>query len=158
MQRGMSIAAGILVLSVALVATFAVGSEGTVYGQGVGKAEFVKLSDLVAAPAEYVGKTLRVEGLVTDVCPKRGCWMDLAGDGATVRVKVDDGVIVFPLDAKGKQAMAEGVFSKIEQTREQALAYAQHMAEERGEKFDPEKHKDIPTVIYQLKGTGAVIE
>lgn len=134
-------------------------AEGTVYGQGVAAGDVVAVSELIANPAAYVGKTVRVEGLITEVCPKRGCWMNLAGDKEfqTVRIKVDDGVIVFPLDAKGKHAVAEGVFTKMEITPEQAIEHAKHLAEEKGETFDPAKAKDLPTVVYQIQGTGAVI-
>lgn len=137
----------------------ALAAEGKVYGNGVAAGDVVAVSELIANPETYVGKTVRVEGLITDVCPKRGCWMNLAGDKEfqTVRIKVDDGVIVFPLDAKGKHAVAEGVFSKTEITSEQAVEHAKHLAEEKGEKFDPAKAKDLPTVVYQIKGTGAVI-
>ena len=31
-------------------------------------------------------------------------------EGPTVRLKVEDGVIVFPVTAKGKKVSAEGVF------------------------------------------------
>jgi hypothetical protein len=66
-------------------------------------------------------------------------------------------VIVFPPEAKGKRAIAEGVFAKIELTPEQALAQAKHHAEEQKQVFDPAKAKDLPTVIYQIEGKGAVI-
>ncbi len=86
--------------------------------------------------------------------------MNVAGDKEfqSIRIKVDDGEIVFPLDAKGKHAVAEGVFSKIELSKEQALEHAKHQAEEKGEKFDEATAKDLPTVIYQIQGTGAVIK
>lgn len=149
-----------ILLSVFLLAPSpSVSGEGTAYGEGVGKGQPVKVSELLAHPDDFVGKHVRVEGLITDVCPKRGCWMELASDREfeTIRFKVEDGVIVIPMDAKGKRAEAEGVFTKIEITKEQALAHARHMAEEKGEAFDPEKAGDLPTVIYQLQGTGAVI-
>ena len=41
--------------------------------------EIVAIDALLADPAAYQGKTVRVEGMITDVCPKRGCWFDLAG-------------------------------------------------------------------------------
>jgi cytochrome c-type biogenesis protein CcmE len=158
MRRFAAAAATVCVL-VAAVSVSALAAEGKVYGKGVNASEVVAISDLLANPDKYAGKTVRVEGLITDVCPKRGCWMDLASDKEfqTVRIKVDDGEIVFPLDAKGKQAVAEGVFTKTEITKDQALEHAKHLAEEKGEKFDPETAKDLPTVVYQIKGTGAVI-
>jgi hypothetical protein len=157
MRRFAAIAAILAVA--ATLSTLAVAADGKVYGKGVAAGEVVAVSELIANPAAYVGKTVRVEGLVTDVCPKRGCWMNLAGDKEfqTIRIKVDDGEIVFPLDAKGKHAVAEGVFAKMEITPEQALEHAKHLAEEKGEKFDPAKAKDLPTVVYQIQGTGAVI-
>lgn len=143
----------------ASLSAVALAAEGKTYGKGVAAGDVVAVSELIAHPEAYVGKTVRVEGLITDVCPKRGCWMNLAGDKEfqTVRIKVDDGVIVFPMDAKGKHAVAEGVFTKIDITPEQAIEHARHLAEEKGEKFDAAKAKDLPTVVYQIQGTGAVI-
>jgi len=137
----------------------AFGGDGKTFGEGVGHAPEVKVGELVAHPEKYVGQSVRVEGVIVDVCEMRGCWMDLAGDTKSekIRIKVDDGVMVFPKEAKGSQAIAEGVFTKIDMTPDQALAYAKHLAEERGEKFDAAA-KNLPTVLYQIRGTGAVIK
>ena len=54
-----------------------------------------------------------MEGTVAAVCQKRGCWMDVAGAGATIRIKVQDGQVVFPRSAQGKKVIAEGVVVKI---------------------------------------------
>jgi hypothetical protein len=84
--------------------------------------------------------------------------MELTNDsGQHVRIKVDDGVIVFPKDSAGKTAVAEGKFTKTELTREQAVAQAKEEAADRGKKFDPAKVKGGMTV-YQIEGSGAVIQ
>jgi hypothetical protein len=118
----------------------------------------VKLSELLAKPDEYVGKAVTVEGLVTDVCPKRGCWIRLAGDKEfqTITFKVQDGVMVFPVSVKGRRARAEGVFTKVELTQEEAAARARHEAEEKGTPFEP-KSVTGPQVVYLLKGAGAEV-
>jgi hypothetical protein len=128
----------------------------TKYGKGVSEATPVKLSELMASPDAYVGK---VEGLITEVCPKRGCWINVAGDKEfqTIKVKVEDGVIVFPLTDKGKKVVAEGTFKKMELTREQAVARAKHEAEEKGTKCDESKITG-PQTVYQIMGVGAVVE
>jgi hypothetical protein len=156
MRLVLAAVASLALASPALAGTTA---PGTVYGAGVGKAQLVKISELTANPEAYVGKSIRVEGLVADVCPRRGCWMELAGDKEfqTIRVKVDDGEMVFPLTAKGKVAQAEGVFTKFEVPAERVLAMKQHEAEEKGVPFDPKTAKVEPMVVYQLKGVGAVI-
>ena len=148
--------AAALALSLSL-ASPAAAAEKT-YGAGVGKAQVVKVSDLYADPGKYVGKAVRVEGLVTDVCQKRGCWMEVASDKEfqTIKIKVDDGVIVFPMDAKGKIAAAEGVFEKLEVPAERVAAMKRHEAEEKGVPFDPKSVKG-PETVYLIRGSGAVI-
>lgn len=118
----------------------------------------VPLSTLVAHADDYAGKTVQVQGKITAVCQMMGCWMELTNDaGQRIRIKVDDGVIVFPKDAAGKVAVAEGKFTKTELTRDQAVAQAKEEAEESGRKFDPARVKSGMT-LYQIEGTGAVIQ
>jgi hypothetical protein len=132
--------------------------EGKAYGKELTESDIVPISKLLAAPDEFVGEQVKVEGRIVGVCAKRGCWMELAGDEEfqSMRIKVDDGVIVFPMEAKGHLAVAEGVFTKIELTLEQTQKMAQHECEERGEKYDAANVTE-PGVIYQIAGLGAVI-
>ena len=137
----------------------ATAGDAKKYGDGVELEESMKISALLMFPDGYVGKTVRVEGRIVGVCAKRGCWMELAGDREfeSMRIKVDDGVIVFPADAKGQYAIAEGEFMKIELSLEQTRSYYAHQAQEQGTEFDPESVTEV-MVIYQIKGTGATIE
>ncbi len=131
--------------------------QGTVYGTGVTETESVPIETLLDRPDEYVGKVVRVEGKITDVCSKMGCWIDIAGDSKRpLRFKVEDGVIEFPVESKGQDVVAQGVFTRIEYTESQALNWAKHMAEERGEEFDPDT-AEVETTIYRIEGTGATI-
>lgn len=127
-------------------------------GKPLTQKKLIAIQQLVEKPDAYVGKTVQVKGKVTDVCQKMGCWMMIAdpASGKAVKVKVEDGVIVFPKDAAGKTAIAEGQFTKTELTREQAIAQAEHEAEANGRKFDPSTIKSGVTV-YQIAGTGAVL-
>ena len=117
------------------------------------------IPDINAKPAEFLGKTVQVKGKVSEVCLSMGCWMQLVDPAtkAAVKIKVKDGEIVFPKDSVGKMAVAEGKLTKIEMTKEQAIAQARHEAEENKKKFDPASVKG-PVTIYQIQGTGAVIE
>jgi hypothetical protein len=120
--------------------------------------EQVPVQKLLAAPDQYVGKTVQVKGAVREVCQAMGCWMEIAEPSAQkgIRIKVKDGEIVFPKTAVGKTAVAEGTFTKIELTKEQAIAQARHEAEENNRKFDPASVTG-PKTIYQIAGSGAVI-
>jgi len=117
------------------------------------------IAELASQPQKYVGKTVQVRGKVAEVCEKMGCWMNLVDPqtNARVRIKVKDGEIVFPKEAVGRMATAEGKFVKIELTREQAIERAKHEAEENNKPFDPSSIAG-PVTIYQIQGTGAVIE
>ena len=88
-----------------------------------------------------------------------GCWMALVDPDtqAMIRVKVQDGDIVFPKESVGKMALAEGKLIRLILSREQAIARARHEAEEQGRKFDPSKITSGAT-IYQLQGSGASIQ
>ncbi|HUQ91410.1 MAG TPA: DUF4920 domain-containing protein [Bryobacteraceae bacterium] len=116
------------------------------------------VKEVMADPDQYVGKIIQVKGKITEVCQMMGCWTNLVDPESSrmIRVKVEDGDIVFPKDAIGKIAIAEGVLRKIELTRDQAVARARHEAEEQGRKFNPAAVKGGATV-YQLQGTGALI-
>jgi hypothetical protein len=153
------IAAGWTLGVVLLIPVTLAQEEGTALGEPLAAKETVPIARLVAAPEDYVGATVQVAGIVTDVCSKAGCWIKLAAvddKDKQIRVKVEDGVIVFPMEAKGRHAVAEGVMTKKVLTLEQTVAYLQHQAEERGEEFDAESVTE-PLTFYEIKGTGAVI-
>ncbi len=139
-------------IAVALVAlAVPVIAEETKLGAGVTLKEATSVAALVNHPDQYVGKKVRVDGIVTAVCQEMGCWMAIAdqdkADAPTVRIKVEDGVIVFPASAKGKKVSAEGVFEAI------------GASDAHGNEAAAENAKKDPKVSakYQLKGTGAVI-
>lgn len=118
-----------------------------------------KIADLSAKPADFVDKTVQVKGKVSEVCENMGCWMMLVDPStkASVRIKVKDGEIVFPKEAIGKMAVAEGTYVKLELTKDQLIAQMKHEAEEKGKTFDASTVTEGKT-IYQIKGSGAVIQ
>lgn len=135
-----------------------IAMEGKTYGDGITQGESVNIADLIADPDKYAGKHVRVEGTVADVCPKRGCWFEMAGEkpGDKMRFKVRDGVMTFPLDAKGKYAVAEGVVHTRKMTLEQTREYLKYQAEEYGKDVDPASVTE-PMTMVRLNGKGAVI-
>jgi hypothetical protein len=126
-------------------------------GKPLTQPEPLPVSKLLASPDSFLGKTVQVKGKATEVCEMMGCWINIAGErNQSVRVKVNDGDIVFPRAAIGKTVVAEGTFTKLELTREQAVARARHEAEEQGRKFNSAAVKAGVT-IYQIQGSGAVV-
>lgn len=134
------------------------GVPGTVYGERPTLTDTTLVSTLLADPESHVGQRVLVTGTVVEVCEKRGCWLQLAGDQEfqTLRVKVEDGVIIFPLTARGHAAVVEGVVEKIVLSADEAREAARHHAEEQGLPFDSTATFEASTA-YQLRGIGAII-
>jgi hypothetical protein len=87
---------------------------------------------VMADPTQYTGKFVRLTGTVDQVCPRKGCWLRLKGqgDGESLFVKFPDpeeGRLI-PMDAVGKKAIVEGTV----RVREIPEATAKHYAEESG--------------------------
>lgn len=143
-----------------LVTVFAMGALAEKkFGAGAKFSDAIPMSKIMKTPEAYVGKEVTVSGLIVDVCAKRGCWMQLTTDyqSEKVRIKVNDGEMVFPLESRGKKAAAKGEFKKMTLTLEQTKSFLEHQAEENKKKFDPASVKE-PMVVYQVQATGAVIE
>ncbi len=148
------------VLTLVLLATAGQAADlEKVYGKGVSASDTVLVSQLLATPDDYVGKVVRVEGTAVSVCKHRGCWVEIASDqeGETVRVKVKDGVIVFPPEIVGEHVLAEGVFTANKLDLETSRKVCAYQAQEEGKEFDPEKMTECMT-LYQITGTGAVVK
>jgi hypothetical protein len=133
---------------------FVVGLQAeTKFGAGVTLTKATPISELYASPEKFVGKTVRIDGVVTDVCTDMGCWLAIgaaSNPDQAVRFQAEhDGKIVFPLSLKGQKASAEGVFVKIgagdHEAKEAAAehAHSQPKAAEFGDR-------------YQFQVTGAV--
>ena len=100
-----------------------------------------------------------MEGRVVDVCKKRGCWMEIASDKEfeTIKVKVTDGEIIFPIEGKGRLSFVEGTVEKLELSKEQLIRSMKHYAEEEGREFDPATVTE-GKAIYRIRGLGAKID
>jgi hypothetical protein len=123
-------------------------------GKGVTLTDATPIKALYETPEKFVGKTIRIDGVVTAVCAEMGCWMALAESDTSeqpVRLKVEHAAgIVFPISAKGKKASAEGVLEEIaagdKEANEAASEHAGHA-----------KVSDFAKK-YHIKATGAVIK
>ena len=126
-------------------------ADETKIGAGVTLKDATPIADVVKSPKDFVGKTIRIDGVATAVCEAMGCWMAVAEsdkkDAPTVRLQVEDGgPIVFPVSAKGKRVSAEGTFEAVGHDEHAKDAAAEHA-----------KHDAKASAEYRIKATGAVI-
>jgi hypothetical protein len=102
----------------------------------------VPVNAVLADPAKYAGKPVRVSGTVNGVCEAKGCWLEMAGpNGEAMFVKFTCPVQgrLIPMEAKGKPVVVEGELVIKEISEEDA----RHIAEEGGK---------TPAQIAAIKG------
>ena len=131
----------------------------TTYGEPLSDLEPVRIGELTGNPESFVDRRIKVVGLVDDICPMKGCWVDIVEKQSTetIRLKVQDDVIVFPAEARGREIIAEGTLRRHEMSPRQAVRWLRHLAEERGEKYE-EPDDPQPLTFYQIEGSGAVVQ
>lgn len=148
-----------LITLLTIVLTLTAFAQTEKFGKEISLTEKTDISKILSAPEDFVGKTVLVQGEILEVCEMAGCWMELKSDADNqkIKIKVKDGDIVFPVEAKGKSALVEGTVYKIELTKEEAAEYYEHVATEQGSEFDPATVTG-PVTLYQIKGIGAEIK
>ena len=128
------------------------------FGKGVSIQEKTDIESILARPDDFDGRQVAIEGTVVGVCTMMGCWMELENaKGKKLRIKVKDGVIVFPKEAFGKHSIAQGTVERLTFSREEYMDYARYEAKERGRKFDPDS-VEPPYELIQLRGSGALVQ
>lgn len=120
-------------------------------GAPIGNSKKVSLAKVLADPAKYSGRSIRVEGVIVRSCKTEGCWAELAptADGKSVRVKMKDHAFFIPLQSAGAFARAEGKVVVKTLNKEQI----DHMIEEDGAKF-PDRNADgtVTEVSFEASG------
>lgn len=145
----------------ALSSSSATAQAAKEYGKALTLKTKTSISAILKDPKAWQGKRVQVEGVIVEVCEERGCWLRIASDQEfqSIRFKVEDGVITFPMDARGKLVLAEGVVTIKNLTREEAIEQAKMAAKERGTlaQFDSAKVKG-PVTDIGIAGEGARIK
>jgi len=122
------------------------------FGAGIVEGASTPIADVMKAPEQFTGKTVRVEAPITGVCQTKGCWMQLGSQQPTVFVKFKDYAFFVPKDASGRTAIVEGVMTMKQETVEQTKHYLE----------DAGKHDEAAKVtegrkLYHFMATGVAI-
>jgi hypothetical protein len=147
-----------IVLISSVFVLIATSTLAKIFGENLILDETTSISEILNNGDAYIGKRVKVEGLIVDVCAKRGCWMYIAGQNSfeKLRFKVIDGEIVIPMEARGKRAVAEGEVQKFDLSREQVIEMRKHHAEGTGQPFNPASVTSGET-FFQLRGLSVEI-
>jgi hypothetical protein len=96
---------------------FAAGNAGEHYGAKFGDAEAVALADVLEEPDRYARDAVKLKGVITDVCPKSGCWIVVSDGEQEIRVNFKDHSFSVPKNVAGRKVVVEGVSQKSRAAR-----------------------------------------
>jgi hypothetical protein len=146
----------ILSLALCLFTAFAFAQdatsfEGKSFGEGVKKGDVITTAQVDTKLGENTKKDMKVTGVVTLVCQKKGCFMNLAAeDGKTIRVTFKDYAFFMPKDLAGKKVVIDGFAERTETSVEDL----KHIAEDA--KKSPEEIAKITAskkeIVFEAKG------
>lgn len=151
MLRKTILFAALIIFSVSLIR-----AEEEKYGKEITLKEKTTVSSILLEPEKFNGKSVLIEGEILGVCQGMGCWIEVAGknENEKIKVKVEDGVIVFPKDAKGKTAIVEGVVAEV---KEEACEN-EHEGEHKEKDSKGCCSGSAKAKVYQIEGLGAIIK
>jgi len=78
------------------------------YGKPMPEGKTLAVTSAVHHSDVFGGKRVKVEGVVAEVCPTRGCWMVIASGDDKLRVTFDDAEVLMPKDCVGSPVQVEG--------------------------------------------------
>ena len=99
---------------------------------------------------------VKVEGVISEVCSKKGCWMDvnIGGDNTLFVTFMDYGFFM-PLNAAGTTAIIEGM-AKIEV---QTVEWLKHKEEDAGSSKEIIDAITEPIIAYSIsEATGVILK
>lgn len=103
------------------------------FGEALSAAPTLTASTVLADPAKWNDKDIKLTGQVSGVCQNKGCWMTVGtGEPGTpaVRITFQGYGFFVPKDSMGKTATVEGRFKVTTLSVAQAQHYADDAAKE----------------------------
>jgi glucose/arabinose dehydrogenase len=129
-------------------------ADPNMHGKPFEKKDVVSVSDIVKDATPFLDKNIQMEGKISAVCQKKGCWMEITDEASKQKVRIfvdkSEGAYKFtvPTDSSGKIAIAQGFLKQVELSP----ADAAHMAEESNQPAPTG-----PTKELQLIATGVML-
>jgi len=99
-----------LLLTVSPASAFWGKSVEGIYGREITVKKTTKIQDIVTNSESYLGKVVKVEGELFDVCQEMGCWFSIKDKTGAIYVDLYMGVeFALPKKANGHHAVVEGI-------------------------------------------------
>ncbi len=125
--------------------------EGKSFGEGVKKGNVISTAEVDAKLGKEAKKDMKVTGLVTLVCQKKGCFMNLEmPNGETMFVNFKDYAFFMPKDLAGKKVVIDGFAERKETSVEDLKHFAEDAKKSAAEIAKITKPKK--EIVFEAKG------
>lgn len=129
-------------------------TPGTAFGNSISTEGAIPVADLSKLLKDDQSHPVKVTGTVTDVCPKKGCWLSLQmPDNSKVFVKMKDYGFFVPVELIGKTVIVDAEAKVIKTSVDELKHYAED-AKKSKEEIDAIKD---PKEEIRLTANGIVI-
>jgi len=122
------------------------------FGKPLSTKKPLRLQEAIQQPAKYQDEKVLLEGTISDVCQKKGCWLMLSDSDRAIRIKFEGYSFFVPKGSRGKKVRAEGRL--IQERLSEDMA--RHYAAEQSTKTDPSNIKG-PQQVVTFEATGVAI-
>lgn len=99
-----------LIAVLAVFFAFGCAQQGKSFGQPITEAKLTPISDILAKPEQFAGKTVRIEGKIMVECPS-GCWFFLKDATGTIYVNLNPSNFAIP-QVRGHEVIVQGAVKK----------------------------------------------
>ncbi len=123
------------------------------FGQPMTVEVVTEAATLLAAPQDFVDKTIRVEGRVTDVCQQAGCWMVIAEGDQSMRVLMKDHS--FSVDKNGTGATCQVEGTVVAHALDPEVVA--HLESESSDVAGMPEKNAVDDMVYELQATGVAL-
>lgn len=129
-------------------------TPGTTFGNSISTEGAIPVADLPKILVDDQSHPVKVTGTVTDVCPKKGCWVSLQmPDNGKVFVKMKDYGFFVPVELIGKTVVVDAEAKVIKTSVDELKHYAED-AKKSKEEIDAIRE---PKEEIRLTANGIVI-
>jgi hypothetical protein len=125
--------------------------DGKSFGEGVKKGDVITTAEVNAKLGEKTKADMKVTGVVTLVCQKKGCFMNLEmPNGETMFVNFKDYAFFMPKDIAGKKVVIDGFAERKETSVEDLKHFAEDAKKSEAEIAKIKKPKK--EIVFEAKG------
>lgn len=144
-------------IALTLCGTAAIAQTAATYGKAFTTTQVMSTTRASGLTADKdVVPNVQLEGKVSEVCQKEGCWIVLGNEngGDVVMIRMKDHAFKVPKDIAGKHAIVNGNLKK----KVQSVEEQKHYLEDAGASQAEMARITAPKNVFELEATGVIVK